>query len=138
MITELSRTAKLSDGRKPTPSRRQSSAPTIRTRWLDSLGRPLVDRDEVPVAGLSVSLRDEHEIEVGRTTTDASGRYRFDDLAAGDYLVVFTVPAAVGTHNRVEPGLSSYWPDDLVAPTPVHTWRPMTDGVRYCLEGTLS
>ena len=51
------------------------------------LGRVLAKRDDAPIEGATVTLRDSSGAE--RTTTaDASGAYRFEDVPFGDYRVV--------------------------------------------------
>lgn len=53
-----------------------------------------VGTDEVPLPGVTVTLRDEAGGVVDSTQTDTFGRYAFADLSAGTYSVAF--PTAVG------------------------------------------
>ena len=80
--------------------------------WFDENGDGLQDATEDGVAGVVVNLLDDNGDQIHRdpttgvtttdaslgypaltATTDAAGEYLFDDLAAGDYLVEFELPA---------------------------------------------
>jgi hypothetical protein len=71
--------------------------PLGRVTWLDCNGNALSEAEiaSSPLAGVSVSLRDESGAELARTVTDARGNYLFDDLPMGQYTVVFTAPSSV-------------------------------------------
>jgi hypothetical protein len=71
--------------------------PLGRVTWLDCNGNALSDAEiaSSPLAGVSVSLRNEAGAEIARTITDARGNYLFDDLMMGQYTVVFTAPSSV-------------------------------------------
>ncbi|MCB0961069.1 MAG: cadherin-like domain-containing protein [Acidimicrobiales bacterium] len=67
------------------------------------------DPGEPAAPGVAVQLLDANGSVLAATTTDPSGRYAFDDLAAGDYGVRFTAPpgfafspAAVGGDRAVD------------------------------------
>jgi LPXTG-site transpeptidase (sortase) family protein len=90
--------------------------------WFDTNNNALIDAGEVGVTGVRVELyRDDGTTpgvwDAGDTflsfdTTDASGYYRFDTLAAGDYVVIIPDDnfRNVGAGDTV-PGdpLSGYW-----------------------------
>ena len=60
--------------------------------WNDKDGNG-VDNGEPGVPGVTVILKDASGVEVGRTTTDANGNYRFTGLVPGTYTVDIEVPA---------------------------------------------
>ena len=60
--------------------------------WNDKDGNG-VDNGEPGVPGVTVILKDTNGVEVGRTTTDANGNYRFTGLVPGTYTVDIEVPA---------------------------------------------
>ncbi len=60
--------------------------------WNDADGNG-VDNGESGVPGVTVILKDAAGVEVGRTTTDSDGRYRFAGLIPGTYTVDIEVPA---------------------------------------------
>ena len=81
--------------------------------WIDSSDNVTTsengaqDTGELPVVGATVSLYaivDGQQSGTPRTTTtDATGHYLFDDLPAGSYQVVFTLPSGyVWTQTRAE------------------------------------
>lgn len=58
--------------------------------WIDTNGNGIQDKGEVPIAGVSVILYGaDGTTEIARTTTDDYGRYHFDRLPAGDYILGF-------------------------------------------------
>jgi uncharacterized repeat protein (TIGR01451 family) len=66
--------------------------------WNDANNNGKIDGAEVPLSGATVQLfaataGNPSGTALGSVTTDATGRYRFDALAAGDYVVVVTLPA---------------------------------------------
>jgi hypothetical protein len=91
------------------------------SRWSDDESAELRQPTPRSIAGVPVSLRDAQGNEIARTTTDRTGRYRFDDLPGVDYSVVFTAPS--GGHD--EP-----------TRTPIQTWTSGPTG--YRLVGTLT
>ena len=60
--------------------------------WNDKDGNG-ADNGEPGVPGVTVILKDANGVEVGRTTTDANGNYRFTGLVPGTYTVDIEVPA---------------------------------------------
>ena len=60
--------------------------------WNDADGNG-VDNGEPGVPGVTVILKDANGVEVGRTTTDANGNYRFTGLVPGTYTIDIEVPA---------------------------------------------
>lgn len=119
--------------------------PLGRVTWLDFEGTALSDTEiaRSPMAGVSVSLRDESGLELARTVTDARGNYLFDDVPIGQYTVVFTAPSSViaatglpGTTANGPSGptraarsasamLSAAVPidfDEAIPSTPIQTW----------------
>ncbi len=59
--------------------------------WIDANSDGIQDAGEKPLAGVSVELRDADGKVIAITTTDAQGRYLFDDLLAGRYQVRFVL-----------------------------------------------
>jgi DNA-directed RNA polymerase II subunit RPB1 len=57
--------------------------------WIDSNHNGVQDGSEPPLPGVKVSLLDGDGKTVATTTTDANGRYIFDNLPAGTYQVKF-------------------------------------------------
>lgn len=70
--------------------------------WIDLNRNGIQDGSEEPLAGVEVTLLDKDGNQardilgnlVATVATDNDGRYLFDDLAAGDYQVQFTLTAA--------------------------------------------
>ena len=60
--------------------------------WNDADGNG-ADNGEPGVPNVTVILKDANGVEVGRTTTDANGNYRFTGLVPGTYTVDIEVPA---------------------------------------------
>ena len=60
--------------------------------WNDADGNG-ADNGESGVPNVTVILKDANGVEVGRTTTDANGNYRFAGLVPGTYTVDIEVPA---------------------------------------------
>jgi hypothetical protein len=63
--------------------------------WDDANNNGRIDGTEAPLAGVTVQLfaavgGNPSGVALGTVTTDATGRYRFDALPAGDYTVVAT------------------------------------------------
>ncbi len=61
--------------------------------WNDIDGDGIQDANEPGMAGITVTLYDVSGNVVGTTITDATGNYKFSNLAAGSYRVGFTLPA---------------------------------------------
>ena len=69
--------------------------------WFDANGDGLQDDTDVPLAGVTLTITnvdgaavtDVYGNPVTTTTTDADGRYSFDFLPFGQYVVTVTVPA---------------------------------------------
>ncbi|MCI9890175.1 carboxypeptidase regulatory-like domain-containing protein, partial [Micrococcales bacterium 31B] len=60
--------------------------------WEDTNKNGQQDAGEAPVGGVTVNLLNEAGEQIATTTTDASGKYLFDNLAAGTYSVEFVAP----------------------------------------------
>ena len=61
--------------------------------WADTNKDGLQDSGEPAVQGVKVTLKDGAGATVGTTTTDAGGKYLFDNLNDGTYVVCFDVKA---------------------------------------------
>uniref|UniRef100_UPI00197CA131 SdrD B-like domain-containing protein n=1 Tax=Microbacterium sp. K24 TaxID=2305446 RepID=UPI00197CA131 len=71
------------------------------TVWRDENRDGAQGAGEPGVAGVTVVLRDADGAEIERTTTDADGRYLFDDLPLADYTVGFEgLPAGLSFTGR--------------------------------------
>lgn len=57
--------------------------------WIDTNKDGVQNGGEPPLAGVKVTLLDDTGKVVGTTSTDANGRYKFDNLPAGTYQVKF-------------------------------------------------
>ena len=64
--------------------------------WDDLDGDGIQDPGEPGVEGVTVHLRDASGTEIGSTTTDATGAYRFIGLEPGDYSVRFDLATLPG------------------------------------------
>lgn len=62
--------------------------------WIDTNGNGIQDAGEPPLAGVTVTLLNGAGKVVATTTTDANGRYIFDNLPAGTYQVHFVLTPA--------------------------------------------
>ncbi len=71
--------------------------------WFDTNNDGLLNAGEQPVVGVAMTIRDASGV-VGTTTTDASGYYLFDGLAAGTYSVT-----VAGSNFAPGGPLSGYW-----------------------------
>ena len=58
--------------------------------WFDENQNGIQDEGEEPVADVTVALLDADGEEVATTTTDADGKYLFDDIDCATYTVQFT------------------------------------------------
>jgi hypothetical protein len=66
--------------------------------FRDSNGNGIQDAGEIGVAGITVKLYNSANNIIATTTTDASGKYLFDNLTAGNYIVEFvksTLPSSL-------------------------------------------
>ena len=97
--------------------------------WNDADGNG-ADNGEPGVPGVTVILKDANGVEVGRTTTDANGNYRFTGLVPGTYTVDIEVPAGFNaattsmtvTVGEGEENLDVDFPLTVIpAPTPATT-----------------
>ena len=97
--------------------------------WNDADGNG-ADNGEPGVPGVTVILKDANGVEVGRTTTDANGNYRFAGLVPGTYTVDIEVPAGFNaattsmtvTVGEGEENLDVDFPLTVIpAPTPATT-----------------
>lgn len=78
--------------------------------------------NELGVPGVLVTLYDANGAVVATTTTDTHGRYRFDTLLPGDYVVEFDLPATAW--SRADQGGNDAFDSDA-NPTTLRT--PVTD-----------
>ena len=62
------------------------------TVWQDHNGNGVVDVGDGGVSGVTVELQDTDERVLASTTTSTTGRFTFDDLAAGSYQLRFGTP----------------------------------------------
>ncbi len=84
--------------------------------WFDADRDGLQDGDEDGVAGVVVELLDDTDTVIATTTTDGSGHYLFDGLAAGAYRVRVTAPT--GFNGFTDPDVGDDASDsDVVAPS---------------------
>ena len=97
--------------------------------WNDKDGNG-ADNGEPGMPGVTVILKDANGVEVGRTTTDANGNYRFTGLVPGTYTVDIEVPAGFNaattsmtvTVGEGEENLDVDFPLTLIpAPSPATT-----------------
>lgn len=61
--------------------------------WLDLNANGCQDANEPGVPNVTVTLFKGDNTQLSQTTTNASGRYSFNNLAPGDYYVIFTLPS---------------------------------------------
>ena len=80
--------------------------------WIDANNNGKFDTGESPLSGVQVQLFASDATgnpigaALGSVTTDATGRYRFDNLLAGDYVVVAT-PTAGYVSSTGTPGIGA-------------------------------
>ncbi len=73
--------------------------------WEDKNGNGLQDPNEVPLAGISISLFDEDRVLVAETVSNQNGIYQFTDIPNGTYFISVTgdnlnfAPADVGSDD---------------------------------------
>ncbi len=65
--------------------------------WLDFNHNGIQDTDEPVVNAITVKLFNKENKEIAVTKTDASGKYQFLDVVAGEYYVQFSLPSAYST-----------------------------------------
>ena len=81
--------------------------------WIDADRDGLQDAGEQVLAGVTVELLNGEGAVVGTTTTDATGRYLFDNLPAGTYQVRFTLtPEQAARYTFTGEGAGSTDADD--------------------------
>lgn len=56
-----------------------------------------LDSADTPIGGVQVALQSPAGVVIATTTTNSSGVYRFDNVAAGSYVVAETQPAGYGS-----------------------------------------
>lgn len=106
--------------------------------WIDADRDGIQDAGEVPLSGVTVTLTDAQGAAVvdvtgapvAPVTTDANGRYKFDNLPAGDYKVQFVLTAKQGEtymYTSNEPGnaASSNNSDGVVDSNPLIAITPV-------------
>ena len=64
--------------------------------WVDVDGDGIQDAGEPGLAGVTVTLFDDSDVQVGSMVTAADGSYGFSGLALGDYYVVFDLSTVPG------------------------------------------
>ncbi len=82
--------------------------------WVDADKDGVQDEGEKPVAGVKVTVKDGEDTVVGTDTTDATGKYLFENLPDGRYTVCFdlaNLPDAVGDYTATTPNTGA---DDTV------------------------
>jgi len=78
--------------------------------WIDSDGDGTQDPNEVPVAGVALTLYSDpdgngvYDTLLATDITDANGNYLFDELPAGAYVVAVT-SSATASHDVLNPGV---------------------------------
>ncbi|MCI5190443.1 MAG: hypothetical protein D3905_11780, partial [Candidatus Electrothrix sp. AS4_5] len=82
--------------------------------WNDADGDGIQDAGEVGIVGVTVKLLTDdnndgvYDVESGTTTTGADGRYIFDDLPPGSYVVEVTSPTGTTqTGDPDQPGVTA-------------------------------
>ncbi len=78
------------------------------TVWGDPNKNAVIESGEPPFAGVTVALVDGSGKVVATTTTDASGHYRFPDVAAGGYQVLVTDAADILNGFFLTSGLDAF------------------------------
>ena len=75
----------------------------------ESLGRNVLPehferREDTPLAGVKIVLKNDKDVVIGQTITDQTGRYRFEGLRADGYIILVEQPAgAVAETSRTLP-----------------------------------
>ncbi|MCP3805227.1 carboxypeptidase regulatory-like domain-containing protein [Allokutzneria sp. A3M-2-11 16] len=96
--------------------------------WNDTNKNGLQDPGEPGVPNVPVTVKDDKGTEVGKTTTDANGKYLFDKLPDGTFTVCFTAPGDLqftkpaagdaGMDSNADPGTGCSTPVTLNADKP--------------------
>ena len=60
--------------------------------WIDQNQNGIQDVDEIGILDVAVNLLDEQGQSVMSTTSDASGRYNFENIPAGNYSITVQIP----------------------------------------------
>ena len=68
--------------------------------WLDSNKNGLQDNNELALKDIAVQLFDKNKKLIASTKTDATGKYLFKDVLAGEYYVQFVVPNGYTVANK--------------------------------------
>jgi serine-aspartate repeat-containing protein C/D/E len=96
--------------------------------YVDTNQNCLFDEGESPLAGVTLHLLDSAGVRVGTTVTDAQGRYRFENLAPGQYSVQQEQPAGYfdGSQRSGSHGGDTSAPNRISA-IPVPAGEALTD-----------
>jgi len=90
------------------------------------------DTGEPPIAGVKITLLDEHGNIVATTTTDTNGRYVFGDLPPGKYTVMETQPEGYfHGGQRDMNGLADTSVQDVIAGIRISSGQEL-DGHNFC------
>jgi uncharacterized repeat protein (TIGR01451 family)/fimbrial isopeptide formation D2 family protein len=103
--------------------------------WNDTNNNGIRDTGETPLSGATVALfavtaGNPTGIALGTVTTDATGRYRFDGLLAGDYVVVVTPPTGYVSSTGIGAGSTATNELDNGQDTRIATGNPGAGGFR--------
>ncbi len=108
--------------------------------WRDADYNGIQDTGEPGIEGIVVTLNDESGIALNQTTTDADGRYKFDNLPVGQYQILVSIPQG-SIATRIQQGTptldSDINPDglatDLVLPLGIDN-KDVDAGLTLSLE----
>ncbi|MDM8539627.1 SdrD B-like domain-containing protein [Desulfococcaceae bacterium HSG9] len=78
--------------------------------WFDLNEDGVQDPDELPIPEVKLNLYDENNNLIGTTTTDANGKYLFDNLGPGNYSIevdTATLPEGLHTTYDLDGGLDN-------------------------------
>jgi uncharacterized repeat protein (TIGR01451 family) len=103
--------------------------------WIDTNNNGIRDTGEAALSGATVQLfaaagGSPTGPALGSVPTDANGRYRFDGLAAGDYVVVVTPPAGYVSSTNRGTGATTANELDNGQDTPIAAGNPGAGGFR--------
>nr|MCU0468546.1 MSCRAMM family adhesin SdrC [Arcicella sp.] len=97
----------------------------------DKNGNGTQESTDTPIAGIKVYLLDGAGVKLDSTVTDASGKYLFDSLLAGNYKVSFVIPAgseATAKGAGTDPAKdSNVNPDGTTDAVTIDTTQPLGD-----------